>query len=154
MKVGPWHGPASMHANSSDSSYTYTWYTHTSNIGHGISTWVLCLLPAIVMSFFLTLRTISLYLSISTILSTFLSSIDVFVSLSTTFTQVHEDNGSLALTLLSTRAASQPFTVHLNSRLLPPGDNTATGECTVCHRSIDWMEVGLNDTDVRTCICR
>ena len=54
---------------------------------------------------------------------------------STTLTQVREDNGSLALTLRSTRAASQPFTVHLNSRLLPPGDNTATGECTVCHKS-------------------
>ena len=67
----------------------------------------------------------------------FLSSIDVFVSLSNTFTQVREDNGSLVLTLRSTRAASQPFTVHLNSRLLTPGDNTATGECTVCRRSID-----------------
>ena len=87
------------------------------------------------LSSFLTLHTISLYLSISTILSTFLSSIDVFVSFSTAFTRVREDNGSLALTLRSTRAASQPFTVHLNSRLLPPGDNTATGECTVCRRS-------------------
>ena len=95
------------------------------------------------MSFFLTLHTISLYLSISTILSTFLSSIDVFVSFSTTFTQVREDNGSLFLTLRSTRAANQPFTVHLNSRLLPPGDNTATGECTVCRRSRlngSWLE--------------
>ena len=104
---------------------------------------VLCLFPAIVMSYFLTLHTISLYLSISTILSTFPSSIDVFVSFSTAFTQVREDNGSLVLTLRSTRAASQPFTVHLNSRLLPPGDNTATGECTVCCRSRsneNWLE--------------
>ena len=92
-------------------------------------------LPAIVMSFFLTLHTISLTLSISTTLSTSPSSIGVFVSFSTTRTEVREGNGSLALTLRSTRAASQPFTVHLNSRLLPPGDNTATGECTVCHRS-------------------
>ena len=153
MKVGPWHGPASMHANSSDSSHTYTWYTHTYNIGHGISTSTLP--PSChCMSFFLTLHTISLYLSSFTTLSTFLSSIDVFVSFYTPLTQVHEDNGSLALTLRSTRAASQPFTVHLNSRLLPPGDNTATGECTVCRRSIDWMEVGLNDTDVRMCVGR
>lgn len=104
---------------------------------------VLCLLLAIVMSFFLPLHTITLYLSISTTLSTFLSSIDVFVSFSTTFTQVREDNGSLVLTLRSTGAANQPFTVHLNSRLSTPGDNTATGECTVCHRSRlngSWLE--------------
>ena len=70
-------------------------------------------------------------------------SIDVFVSFSTTLAQVREDNGSLALTLQSTRAASQPFTVHLNSRLLPPGDNTATGQCTACRRSRmngSWLE--------------
>ena len=100
-------------------------------------------LPAIVMSFFLTLQTISLYSSISTTLSTFPSSKDVFVSFSTTLTQVREDNGSLALNLRSTRAVSQPFNVHLNSRFLPPGDNTATGECTVCCRSRmngSWLE--------------
>ena len=76
-------------------------------------------------------------------LSTFPSSKDVFVSFSTTLTQVREDNGSLALNLRSTRAVSQPFNVHLNSRFLPPGDNTATGECTVCCRSRmngSWLE--------------
>ena len=69
--------------------------------------------------------------------------IDVFVSFSTTLTQVREGNGSLALTLQSTRAASQPFTVHLNSRLLPPGDNTATGECIVCNRSRNGWKLAL-----------
>ena len=137
MKVGPWHGLASMHAN----SYTYIHICIPDIRMHTILALefprVLCLLPAIVMSFFLPLYTISLYLS------TFPSSIDVFVSFSTTLTQVREDNGSLALTLQSTQAASQPFTVHLNSRLLRPGDNTATGECTVCCRSRmdgSWLE--------------
>ena len=139
MKVGPWHGLASMHAN----SYMYIHICIPDIRMHTILALefprVLCLLPTIVMSFFLPLCTISLYLSISTTLSTFPSSIDVFVSFSTTLTQVREDNGSLALTLRSTRAASQPFTVHLNSRLLPPGDNTATGECTVCcRRRNEW----------------
>ena len=103
-----------------------------------------------------SLHTISLYLSIPTTLSTFPSSIDVFVSFSTTRTEVREGNGSLALTLQSTRAASQPFTVHLNSRLLPPGANTATGEwvSALFAAEAEWKEVGLNDTDVLTCIHR
>ena len=131
-------------------TYTYTWYTHAYNIGHGVSTWVLCLLPAIVMSFFLPLHTISLSLFISTTLSTFPSSIDVFVSFSTSLAQVREDNGFLALTLRSTQAVAQPFTVHLNSRLLPPGDNTATGECTVCcRRRNEWTLAWMTQMYVR-----
>ena len=144
MKVGPWHGPASIYARQFFTLIIYVyliytciqywpWSFHTSTLPF----------PALVMPFFLTLHTISLYSSISTTLSTFPSSKVVFVSFSTTLAQVREDNGSLALNLRSTRAVSQPFSVHLNSRLLPPGDNTATGECTVCCRSRmngSWLE--------------
>ena len=142
-----------MHANSSDSSYTYIPDIR-------IHTMLAMEFPQEYFASFLQLSCHSsshftpfpsIRPSLYTILYTFLSSIDVFVSFSTTFTQVREDNGSLFLTLRSTRAANQPFTVHLNSRLLPPGDNTATGECTVCRRS--RME-GLNDTDVHTCVGR
>ena len=57
---------------------------------------------------------------------------ELLVGFSSNFEQVREDSGPLALTLQSSLAASQPFTVHLNSRLLPAGDTAATGECSVC----------------------
>ena len=55
--------------------------------------------------------------------------------------QVSEDSGPLGLTLQSTQAANQPFTVHLNSRL-PAGDNSATSECDCLLQKLSggWFE--------------
>lgn len=55
-------------------------------------------------------------------------SIGLVVGFTSTFEQVCEDKGPLVLTLQATQAVDQPFTVLLDSRLLPAGNNSATGE--------------------------
>ena len=83
--------------------------------------------------------------------------LELLVGFSSNFEQVREDSGPLALTLQSSQAAGQPFTVHLDSRLMAVGDISATGECSVCCRrrmelgwiSLMWMNVVFCHSTIR-----
>ena len=55
-------------------------------------------------------------------------SIELRIAFVQEFVEVREDMGPAAITLQASEAVSQPFTFRLDSRLLPPADDAATGE--------------------------